>query len=714
MNFIKSLGVQAKILLVFTCINLAATVVYTLFIYELKTENIYEASDARLTAAVHAVPRMLPTDYLDQPLKAPSVFDYLEHTRSLYSYSQLAGLRYVYIFVQEHEKGPIFYLADAASDAEIQVNKYGQFLQTYQLPPPELTQTLLDGQQRFAEYTDEFGQFRSLFIRGVRKDGIPYVIGGDIDMSYLQERLVDALQKSLLIGLGIFLLCLLLSWYLARSLARPVLELLQVTQRIAKREYDVKYQPHGRDEVGQLAAGLNAMGMAIAEREQAMLELIYHDKLTGLGNRLALDEALTSALDSQQNGVLVLVHLNQLRAINDLLGFSAGDTVLKVLANRLTSMWGNDKKDDTNATSSNKQNYRLGGKVFALLATGLNTSDSNTIYQLVSQALESNPVTLDDQRIDLAVTLGIVYFPRHGNLAGAVVRNAEVALYTAKNTQKRWSEYSDDLVVSRREQLSLLGELQRAVEQNELHVFYQPQVDIKHGELVQAEALIRWHHPDRGWLPPSAFIPFAEQTGRIRMLTAWVLNQVAQQVTIWRNSVAPLTVSVNLAVRDLEDPDFSTRVADILLRHGALARDICLEITETGLMIDREQACATLDILHRAGHRISIDDFGTGYSSLSYLSRLPVSELKIDRSFINDPSTHNLSIVRSTIGLGHALKLDVVAEGVETEAQLHGLAAMGCDTAQGYLIARPMPCDAFNTWRKEWRVPIWSSNGRLL
>jgi len=713
MNFIQSLGVQAKILLVFTCINVLATASYTLFVYKLKTESIYQASDASLTAGVHAVSRMLPVGYIEQPLKTPSTFNYIENTRALYAYSQLAGLRYIYIFVQKQEKSPVFYLADAASDAEIQVNKYGQFLQTYLQPPPELLQTFLDGEQRFAEYTDEFGQFRSLFISGMRQDGIRYVVGGDIDMSDLQALRVDALQKSLLIGFGIFCLCLLLSWYLARSLARPVLNLLQVTQRIAKRDYDAGPQNHGPDEVGQLAAGLNAMGKAIAEREQAMLELIYHDKLTGLGNRLALDEALTSALDNQKSGVLILVHLNQLRAINDLLGFSVGDTALRVMASRLVLLYAPDEDSESPGASHNSKAYRLGGKVFALLVTGSPTPGSETIYQDVSQALENHPVTLDEQHIDLAVTLGIAHFPEHGIVAGMVVRNAEVALNAAKNAHKNWNEYNERLVVSRREQLSLLGELQRAVKQNELQLFYQPQVHIRHGALVQAEALIRWQHPERGWLPPSAFIPFAEQTGRVRLLTLWVLNQVAKQVSLWRNSFVPLTVSVNVTVCDLEDPEFSARVADVLLQHGALAQDVCLEITESGLMVDPKQAFSNLDALHRAGHRISIDDFGTGYSSLSYLSRLPVSELKIDRSFINDPSPHNQSIVRSTIGLGHALKLDVVAEGVETEAQLHELALMGCDAVQGYLVARPMPVDAFNRWRKDWRAPIWMSGDNV-
>ncbi len=686
MKLSKPWGVQAKILLVFTAINMLATAAYTLFVYQIKTDTIYEAADARLTAAAHAVARMLPAGYLDQPLNAKPPAQYTEHARTLHQYSQVAGLRYVYAFIEE--QGQVRYLADAASDQEIRTDHYGHYLQAYREPPPALVQAFRDGQPHFAEYTDQFGQFRSLFVPGVRPDGLRYVVGADIDIDYLQARGQEALYASLLIGLGIFLLSLLLSWWVARHLTRPVRALLNVTERIAEGDYSARINDHGEDEVAQLAGGLNAMGEAIAQREQAMLQLIYRDELTGLGNRLALDEALTAALATQQPGVLMLVHLDRFRAINDLLGFAAGDLVLQVATSRLSDLWPNDSRV-----------HRLGGNVFALLVTGLPAYDSNTLYRQVFQALEGEPFTLADQHIDLTVTLGIVRFPVHGEQAGLLLRNAEVALYAAKQAHKPWSEYNAEQVGSRREQLSLLGELRRAIEQHEMHVFYQPQVSINRGQLVQAEALVRWRHPERGWVPPSAFIPFAEQTGRIRSLTDWLLNQVAEQVAAWRASGHPLTVSINVAIHDLEDPDFPRRVAAALRRHDAQAIDLCLEITEGGLMADPEQARTTLDTLHEAGHRLAIDDFGTGYSSLAYLSHLPVNELKIDRSFIMDLNLHNRSIVLSTISLGHALGLKVVAEGVETATQYRELALLGCDVAQGYLIARALPLEEFNSWR---------------
>ena len=686
MKHSKKWGVQAKILLVFTAINILATAAYTLFVYQIKTDSIYEATDARLTAAAHAVTRMLPADYLEQPLNTAPPANYLQQTRSLYAYSQEAGLRYVYAFVEDH--GQVRYLADSASADEIRRDKYGQYMQAYREPPPALWQAFRDGQPHFAEYQDQFGQFRSLFVPGERRDGLRYVIGADIDVAYLQNRSHEALLTSLLIGGAIFAISLALSWWVARALTQPVRALLSVTERLADGDYSARAHSHGQDEVAQLAGGLNAMGQAIAQREEAMLQLIYRDELTGLGNRLALDEALTAALSQHQMGVLMLVHLDRFRAINDLLGFAAGDLVLQVATTRLSELWPNDSRV-----------HRLGGNVFALLVTGLPAYDSDSLHRQVFRALEGEPFTLADQQIDLTVTLGIVRFPQHGNQAGLLLRNAEVALYAAKQAHKPWSEYNAEQVGSRREQLSLLGELRRAVEQHEMHVFYQPQVSINQGQLVQAEALVRWRHPERGWVPPSAFIPFAEQTGRIRSLTDWLLNEVAQQTTAWRASGQPLTISINVAVHDLEDPDFPKRVAAALRRHDAQPQDLCLEITEGGLMADPEQARATLTALHEAGHRLAIDDFGTGYSSLAYLSHLPVDELKIDRSFIMDLNLHNRSIVLSTISLGHALGLKVVAEGVETGNQYRELALLGCDIAQGYLIAKALPLEEFNAWR---------------
>jgi EAL domain-containing protein (putative c-di-GMP-specific phosphodiesterase class I) len=330
---------------------------------------------------------------------------------------------------------------------------------------------------------------------------------------------------------------------------------------------------------------------------------------------------------------------------------------------------------------------------------GVTEQTAEALYERIFHVVEAEPLTINDQDIDLSITLGSVHFPLHGRHAGLLLRNAEGALYTAKQNQKRWIEYKPEHTSQQRDQLSMLGELRRALEHNEIHLFFQPQVSIASGRLVQAEALVRWSHPERGWIPPNDFIPFLEKTGRIRSLTNWVLNAVAKQVAAWRAEGNPLTVALNVAVHDLEDPDFAQRVAFALQQHQAMAGDVCLEITEGGLMADPEQALITLSALHQAGHPLAVDDFGTGYSSLAHLSKLPVDELKIDRSFIMDWNPQNRSIVVSTISLGHALQMKVVAEGVETAAQYRELAALGCDIAQGYLVSKPLPLAEFDRWR---------------
>ena len=688
-NMFKRMGIQGKILLVFTVINLIATTAYTVFVYQLREKSVLEEVDARLQVAAHALPLILPAGYLDQPVQDGlrlSEGDYVARTRSLYAYSRQAKLQYVYAFIEHNDH--VVYMADAASDAEIAANKYGHYLEPYPNPPLALRQAFQDGQPQFAEYADKFGSFRSYFLPGTRKDGSRYVIGVDIDISVVQSRTREALRSSMLLGGLLFAISLALSWPLARGLARPVKDLLKVTLKIAEGDYSARAQPVGEDEIAQLAQGINTMGESITMRKEAILKQLYIDELTLLGNRPAAQDALKQALYAQHAGVLVLVHLDRFRSINYLLGYAAGDQVLQAMATRLTQL-----------APTHNQVYRLGSNMFALIVMGVTEETAEALYERIFHVVESEPLTINEQDIDLSITLGCVHFPLHGKQSGLLLRNAEGALYTAKQNQKRWLEYKPEHISRQRDQLSLLGELRRALEQDEIHLFFQPQVSIDTGRLVQAEALIRWSHPERGWIPPNDFIPFLEQTGRIRSLTNWVLNAVAKQVAVWRAAGEPLTVALNVAVHDLEDPEFAQRVAFALQQHQAMACDMCLEITEGGLMADPEQALITLSALHQAGHAVAVDDFGTGYSSLAHLSKLPVDELKIDRSFIMDWNPQNRSIVVSTISLGHALQMKVVAEGVETAAQYRELSALGCDIAQGYLVSKPLPLAEFNRWR---------------
>jgi EAL domain-containing protein (putative c-di-GMP-specific phosphodiesterase class I) len=273
-------------------------------------------------------------------------------------------------------------------------------------------------------------------------------------------------------------------------------------------------------------------------------------------------------------------------------------------------------------------------------------------------------------------------------------------MYVAKRNKTGSAVYEPGYDTNQQQQLSLLGEIRRAVEHNELRVFYQPKISMDSSAEVSVEALLRWQHPTRGFIPPSEFIPFAEHTGYIKVLTRWVLDESIRQCGIWREQGLSLRVAVNISTRDLMTRELPEMVSQLLAKHNSPAGMLCLEITESGFMEDPAHALRILQQLHDIGVQLSIDDYGTGYASLSYIAKLPVDELKIDRSFVmlmtQDDTTS--MIVRSTIELGHSLGLKVVAEGVEDEASFRFLRELGCDQAQGYFMSRPLPPHALEEW----------------
>jgi len=290
-----------------------------------------------------------------------------------------------------------------------------------------------------------------------------------------------------------------------------------------------------------------------------------------------------------------------------------------------------------------------------------------------------------------------------------MMRCADLALEHARREKRALAIYEDALKPAARDQLSLLGELRHAVEHDELRLFYQPKIELPTGRVAGAEVLLRWQHPTRGLLYPVDFIPFAEQTGFIRRLTRWTLDHAIAQGACWRNSGSALALAVNISADDIGDVRLDSRIACLLTRHQLPPQLLTVELTESGFIEDPTRALRMLDAISALGVSLSIDDFGTGYSSLSHLARMPVHEVKIDRSFVqgleSDPEF--APVVRSAIDMGHGLGLKVVAEGIETEAAATRLREFGCDVGQGYLYAKPMPLEAFEAWLvgRE-RVPV--------
>jgi EAL domain-containing protein (putative c-di-GMP-specific phosphodiesterase class I) len=313
--------------------------------------------------------------------------------------------------------------------------------------------------------------------------------------------------------------------------------------------------------------------------------------------------------------------------------------------------------------------------------------------------------------VDVAASIGIVIFPDDGGDVHSLLRRADVAMYRAKRTNAGMSVYDESEERYGEERLSLMSELRHAIEYGELRLYYQPKVDLASNDMSHVEALVRWVHPVRGVVPPGEFIPFAEQTGFIRSISRWVAGEAISQCAAWHAKGIALSVSVNVSARDLAEADFPDVLEALLRQHGVEPRWLWLEITESALMDDPAHAIAILDRLHRLGIRLSIDDFGTGYSSLSYLKRMPVDELKIDRSFVmgmvSDPDDE--IIVRSTIALGHNMGLRVVAEGVEDATTLETLRTLHCDVAQGYHLGRPLSADGIESWITRWAETVASA-----
>ncbi len=486
----------------------------------------------------------------------------------------------------------------------------------------------------------------------------------------------------------------------ARRVTQPLQTLVQASERLGQGDYAQPLPAARRDdEVGELTVAFEQMRGRIAAHAQEVHRLAYWDALTGLPNRARFRALVQQAIDESRPAAgprtplsVALLDLDRFKHVNDVLGYALGDRLLQGVARRLAGL------PQVRAGLL----ARLNGGAFALLLPGEDAAQAVASAERLARALET-PFVLDEQTVDVTAAFGVASWPLHGDDADALLNRAEVAMYSAKRLSASVVAYDPSIDNASAQTLSLLSDLRRALERDELRLLLQPKVALSDGRLIGAEALVRWQHPVRGMVPPMAFIPFAEQTGFVRQLTLWVFEQAVRAWGPLRGCGVEC-ISVNLSTRDLMDHDLPGKLATLLQRHGAPAEGFCLEITESAIMDDPDRARTTLLALSGAGFRLSIDDFGTGYSSLAYLQRLPVHELKIDRSFVQamDSGAEGAEIVRFTIDLAHTLGLSVVAEGVENAELLAELAALGCDEAQGYHVSRPIAPDAMPAFAQRW------------
>ena len=486
----------------------------------------------------------------------------------------------------------------------------------------------------------------------------------------------------------------------ARLITLPVRRLVEATRRVGAGDYQTPLiGVRAGDEIGQLTQAFEGMRGNVAQQQIDLRRQAFEDALTGLPNRLNFGQALRQAIDARQPAgtaaglAVVVLNLDRFKQVNDVLGYAFGDRVLQAVAGRLRER-----------LASGDVLARLGADEFALLLAHSDPARALRTAHEIAASFD-HTLSIDEQTIDLGAGIGIACWPEHAGTAEALLSRAEVAMRNAKRKASGPQLYDSAADSTSAQTLSLLSELRRAVEHGELRMFLQPKVAFDDGRLLGAEALLRWQHPQRGMVPPLDFIPFAEQTGFVRRLTLWVFEEAART---WRTlpvlGGAALRLSVNLSTHDLLDTELPERLVALLQRHGVPARAFCLEITESAIMDDPQRAHATLERLRTAGFKLSIDDFGTGYSSLAYLKRLPLDELKIDKSFVigMERDADDAKIVRSTIDLAHNLGLTVVAEGVENAAIWNLLHRLNCNEGQGYHMSRPLPVPQFVDWALRW------------
>jgi len=452
-----------------------------------------------------------------------------------------------------------------------------------------------------------------------------------------------------------------------------------------------------------------AMIENITTRKSAEAELIrqaqlserqaLHDPLTDLPNRLLFADRIERAIvESGRRGTrfgIVMLDLDRFKEVNDSLGHTAGDDLLRQVGERLRRAL---RASDTAA--------RLGGDEFGLLLPDLLENEGVLpAIDRIRGAFEQ-PISVQELPLAIEVSIGIALFPDHGDSAELLIQRADMAMYDAKRESAPFCFYDEHAAICDPTRLTLVSELRRAMEERELVLYYQPKAVLADGEVRSVEALLRWRHPTRGLIFPDSFIPLAQETGLIRPLTLYVVDEALRQCRCWRDEGLGLSVSVNLSMRNLLDLEFPSQVAALLARWEVESELLELEMTESAMLANPTRTTGVLGELSALGIKLSIDDFGTGYSSLAYLHRLPIDEIKIDRSFVTDmgDDTDDLAIVQCTIDLGRNLGLDVVAEGVETREVWEKLRQLGCKSAQGYFLSQPVPPSQLSEWLRQRRA----------
>jgi diguanylate cyclase (GGDEF)-like protein len=515
-----------------------------------------------------------------------------------------------------------------------------------------------------------------------------------IEVGYLLRASNNIIGSIWLLALGALLLMLLGFFLFQRYVLGPISVVARALRDEAHGKHELLLPLPATAETQHLVDAFKEMRRQVAERQQALEHQALHDSLTGLPNRVLLQDRMQHAIQQLRRVghgglALLIMDLDGFKEINDTLGHPIGDGLLQQLAERLRQ-----EVSDSDTVA------RLGGDEFAVLLEQVDEKEARHMAGRILHLLDQ-PFEVAGQSLYVAGSIGLALYPQHAHSPQELSRRADVAMYVAKREKNGIALYDPAQDHYTLQRLAQASDLRSAINNENLLLHFQPQIDLHTGKYCGVEALLRWHHPQLGYISPDDFIPVAEQTGLIRHLTYWVLDHSLAQIAAWQHQALPLgSIAVNLSAYNLQDAGLALEVARLLKKWGAQPWRLVLEITESSMMANPARALATLEKLNDIGVQIAIDDFGTGYSSLSYLKQLPVDKLKIDKSFVMhmNEDDSDAMIVRSTIDLAHNLGLEVVAEGVESAAALELLHILNCDAAQGYFISRPLPAPALAEW----------------
>ncbi|WMC10186.1 EAL domain-containing protein [Oceanimonas pelagia] len=497
-----------------------------------------------------------------------------------------------------------------------------------------------------------------------------------------------------------------LFWLLNRMLIRPIMRLGHAAERLGKGEEDWHLPCSGRDELSALGGTVRDMGQALLRQRQALHDIAYRDSLTRLPNRRRFLEILESHYDAATGAppaiALMFLDLDEFKHINDTLGHETGDVVLVEVARRMEQLLrGSDVIGHDGAGSASGTLARLGGDEFTLLLTDIGEREQAVAVAERLLAAFSRPLMVAGKPMLIGISMGVALARETGDSASELLKNADVAMYDAKQHGKNtYRFFCPDAALASLKQLELRDDLHRAIYQKQLRLVYQPQVDARSGRLAGCEALVRWKHPEKGWIPPNVFIPIAEQAGLIVPLGRWVMLEACRQITLWQSMGYEVPrVSVNVSFVQLLREDLHQVLLSCLAANQLGPDRISVEVTESCIM-QGVDAIDQLKRIQKSGIRVALDDFGTGYSSLSALKGLPIDELKIDRSFISEIAEGDdaRAIVAAIIAMAQRLGVEVVAEGVENEVELNYLRERGADIIQGYFFGRPVPGSEFTGW----------------